>query len=460
MKPSELSVRLAGSSPDNRLARVIAMAPAPVLMGEDEADYAGLAARVVGVSGPRDAIEELLLRDVIDLTWEILRLRRLKAGLLRASMSAGVSQVLETVGYPYFQSERLSSGLGGGSGEGAQAGRRRSRRRRAFDSGGDGEDVREQDRGLRADRPDAGERGGAAKQRAARNRPASGGGGRRRAPGDRRSRGCRIQRGRGGRSGRRARRLTSVRKWRANRANATASTGPRTKAGRARSARNAFRHGLNISVLSEPALAPRAEALARGLACPDLGAEGLEWARRIAEAQVDLDRVRLARRQAIERMPCDPPDGAPSGDPRMVSLLGRVLDRLERRSGEGGRGRSHPPGASAAHARAGREARRDSGRHARRACPARSLRAPGAVEAQDGHSRLRRCPLNRQSLAPRPLAKAFAPGAYAYCGRSTKRYVAPPDAKLGGAFIFAAAIVMARRRQSYIAADTGHRPRN
>ena len=124
--------------------------------------------------------------------------------------------------------------------------------------------------------------------------------------------------------------MTSVRKWRANRANATASTGPRTKAGRARSARNAFRHGLNISVVSEPALAPQAEALARGLACSDLGAEGLEWARRIAEAQVDLDRVRLARRQAIERMLSAPPDGLPSGDPRIVRLLGQVLDRLER----------------------------------------------------------------------------------------------------------------------------------
>ena len=115
MKPSGLSITLAGSSPDNGLARVIGMAPAPVLMGEDEADYAGLAARVVGVSGPRDALEELLLRDVIDLTWEILRLRRLKAGLLRASMSAGVSQVLETVGYPYFESERLSQDWAAGA---------------------------------------------------------------------------------------------------------------------------------------------------------------------------------------------------------------------------------------------------------------------------------------------------------------------------------------------------------
>ena len=124
--------------------------------------------------------------------------------------------------------------------------------------------------------------------------------------------------------------MTSFRKWRANRANATASTGPRTKAGRARSARNAFRHGLNVSVFSEPAFAPQAEALARGIAGPDVDPEGLQWARRIAEAQVDLDRVRLARRQAIERILSDPRDGLASGDPQMVRLLSRVLDRLER----------------------------------------------------------------------------------------------------------------------------------
>ena len=86
---------------------------------------------------------------------------------------------------------------------------------------------------------------------------------------------------------------------------------------------------MNISVVSEPALAPQAEALARGLACSDLGAEGLEWVRRIAEAQVDLDRVRLARRQAIERMLSAPGDEF-AGDPQMVRLLGPVLDRLER----------------------------------------------------------------------------------------------------------------------------------
>src|SRR6516225_5193537 len=85
----------------NVLDRVIAVAPAPLLPGEKEADYAEIAGRIVGASGPRDAIEEFLVRDVVDLTWEILRLRRIKAGMLRASMSAGVGKVLDAVGYTY-----------------------------------------------------------------------------------------------------------------------------------------------------------------------------------------------------------------------------------------------------------------------------------------------------------------------------------------------------------------------
>jgi len=42
--------------------------------------------------------------------------------------------------------------------------------------------------------------------------------------------------------------LTSDRKIKANRANARMSTGPKTRHGRARSAKNAFRHGLSLAV--------------------------------------------------------------------------------------------------------------------------------------------------------------------------------------------------------------------
>ena len=87
------SAIVARSSDGDVLGRVIAIAPAPLLPGEKEADYAAIAERIVGASEPRDAIEEFLIRDVVDLTWEILRLRRVKAGIVRASMSAGVVEI-------------------------------------------------------------------------------------------------------------------------------------------------------------------------------------------------------------------------------------------------------------------------------------------------------------------------------------------------------------------------------
>ena len=55
--------------------------------------------RFVSAAKPRDAIEEFLIRDAIDLTWEILRLRRAKAGILKASMNDGVEGILKAVGF-------------------------------------------------------------------------------------------------------------------------------------------------------------------------------------------------------------------------------------------------------------------------------------------------------------------------------------------------------------------------
>ena len=65
------------------------VSPAPLLPGEAQADYTtGVAKRIVDAAPRADAIEEFLTRDVIDLTWEILPLRRLKARLLRGSISS------------------------------------------------------------------------------------------------------------------------------------------------------------------------------------------------------------------------------------------------------------------------------------------------------------------------------------------------------------------------------------
>jgi hypothetical protein len=84
--------------------------------------------------------------------------------------------------------------------------------------------------------------------------------------------------------------MTTPRQLRANRSNCLRSTGPKTGAGRAKSAQNARRHGLRVPLVYDPALAKEAEQLAQRIAA-GFGPEFMELARRIAEAEVDVLRV-------------------------------------------------------------------------------------------------------------------------------------------------------------------------
>jgi hypothetical protein len=109
--------------------------------------------------------------------------------------------------------------------------------------------------------------------------------------------------------------VTSARKIRANRANARASSGPKTAAGKAQSAQNAFRHGFNVPIWLDPALASDVEALAQRIAGNGADASVREPARRIAEAQIDLRRVRSYRTRLIERAMPDPKVQAEAAEP-------------------------------------------------------------------------------------------------------------------------------------------------
>jgi hypothetical protein len=100
--------------------------------------------------------------------------------------------------------------------------------------------------------------------------------------------------------------LTSDRKIKANRDNARASTGPKTQHGRARSTRNALRHGLSLPVVVDPALADEVAALARAIAGPDANADQQRLARQVAEAEVDLRRVLQARHHLLSNTGGDP----------------------------------------------------------------------------------------------------------------------------------------------------------
>jgi len=100
--------------------------------------------------------------------------------------------------------------------------------------------------------------------------------------------------------------VTGERKIRANRANARASTGPKTAPGRSHAARNALRHGLSLPASFDPVLSEALQVLAREIAGTDANAELQELALRIAEAQIDLRRVRHARHQLISQVLSDP----------------------------------------------------------------------------------------------------------------------------------------------------------
>jgi len=69
--------------------------PPPLLGDEDPAAYDELLARVSDDVKPADILEEIWVRDVVDLVWEALRLRRLKSSLIDASAHKGLQQILE-----------------------------------------------------------------------------------------------------------------------------------------------------------------------------------------------------------------------------------------------------------------------------------------------------------------------------------------------------------------------------
>jgi hypothetical protein len=81
----------------------------------------------------------------------------------------------------------------------------------------------------------------------------------------------------------------------ANRANAKRSTGPKTKSGRHASSRNAPRHGLACPPPRNEFTSTDTEILARALLHEGADHDQLAAARQVAQAQLDLSRVRMVR---------------------------------------------------------------------------------------------------------------------------------------------------------------------
>jgi hypothetical protein len=85
-KPARARVRTRLSAP---------FGPPPLIDGENSAEYEELLARVSATVKPADILEEIWVRDIVDLVWEAWRLRRLKAALMAANAHRGLSAALD-----------------------------------------------------------------------------------------------------------------------------------------------------------------------------------------------------------------------------------------------------------------------------------------------------------------------------------------------------------------------------
>jgi len=119
--------------------------------------------------------------------------------------------------------------------------------------------------------------------------------------------------------------MATEKQLRANRENAKKSTGPKTAGGRARSSRNALSHGLSLPLTLDAGAAAKAALIRQTLVSePTDPAQGLA-ALDVAEAQLDLLRIRAVRRHMMLQLE------SASGDLNQLRRLWG-LDRYEDRA--------------------------------------------------------------------------------------------------------------------------------
>jgi hypothetical protein len=131
--------------------------------------------------------------------------------------------------------------------------------------------------------------------------------------------------------------MTSAAKIEANRRNAQRSTGPRSKAGKARVARNPFKHGLSVAIRPDDFHA-ECEGLVRAFEGDLESAKNLEEFSRFVEGQIELLRVRRSKAELLNRAAArlktlysDMEECVAAGFVQNAKLL-QSFDRYERRA--------------------------------------------------------------------------------------------------------------------------------
>jgi len=124
-----------------------------------------------------------------------------------------------------------------------------------------------------------------------------------------------------------------------NQHNARANTHPKSATGKAQSSANARRHGLAVPIWSDPTLGAEAIALAKHIAGARASARGMANAIEVAEAQIEVVRVRRWRRDLMRQRlsnleDADRRDSKCKKASLVAGLAPRLqsLDRYERRA--------------------------------------------------------------------------------------------------------------------------------
>ena len=122
--------------------------------------------------------------------------------------------------------------------------------------------------------------------------------------------------------------MTSQKVIAANRRNARRSTGPRTAAGKRKVAGNALRHGLTVSA-PEPAMTAAVARMTAAAAGANASPQRVALVQPIAEAEVEILRVRRARVALID-LEIASMAGAVRGEADAMLRILPQLTRLER----------------------------------------------------------------------------------------------------------------------------------
>ena len=96
--------------------------------------------------------------------------------------------------------------------------------------------------------------------------------------------------------------MATERQIAANRANAKRSTGPRTLAGKLKSSRNAYRHGLSLPRRLDTVKSAQTQVIVRALIHGDESEEKLRAAAEFAAAHLELLWIRSVRADAMAKI--------------------------------------------------------------------------------------------------------------------------------------------------------------